>query len=143
LQTELTRTEQLARPPFDAEKLDSLMDAAGIDALVATSKHNVQYLLGGHRFFFFDRMDAIGQSRYLPILIYPRGSADKSAYFGNAMECARRTQRSQLDRRRQELATGSSRPGRRQIRLPTVASSVHLAVAGHADADDPLHEHQR
>jgi len=88
LQTELTRTqEQLTHPPFDAEKLDSLMDAAGIEALVATSKHNVQYLLGGYRFFFFDRMDAIGQSRYLPILIYPRGSPEKSAYFGNAMEC--------------------------------------------------------
>jgi Xaa-Pro aminopeptidase len=87
LQTELTRTqEELADTPFDAQKLDSLMDAAGIDALFVTSKHNVQYLLGGYRFFFFDRMDAIGQSRYLPILIYPRGEAGKSAYFGNAME---------------------------------------------------------
>ena len=31
--------------------------------------------------------------------------------------------------------------GRRQIRLPAVASSV--AVTGRADAADPLHEHQR
>ena len=29
--------------------LDRLMDEAGIDVLLATSKHNVQYLLGGHR----------------------------------------------------------------------------------------------
>ena len=37
------------------------MDEAGIDVLVATSKHNVQYLLGGQRAIFFDYMDAIGR----------------------------------------------------------------------------------
>jgi Xaa-Pro aminopeptidase len=63
------------------------MDALGVDALLVTSKHNVQYLLGGYRFFFFDRMDAIGLGRYLPILVYPRGAPDKAAYFANAMEC--------------------------------------------------------
>ena len=45
---------------FDAALLDRLMDEAGLDVLLATSKHNVQYLLGGYRFFFFDDMDAIG-----------------------------------------------------------------------------------
>src|SRR4051794_35309951 len=44
--------------PFDADELDRLMDAHGLDALLVTSKHNVQYLLGGHRFFWFDYMDA-------------------------------------------------------------------------------------
>lgn len=76
-----------AHPPFDAAKLDGLMDAMDLDVLLATSKHNIQYLLGGYRFFFFDRMDAIGQSRYLPILVYPRGAPEKAAYFANAMEC--------------------------------------------------------
>jgi Xaa-Pro aminopeptidase len=51
--------------PFDTARLDSLLEDEGIDVLVATSKHNVQYLLGGYRFFFFDYMDAIGVSRYL------------------------------------------------------------------------------
>ena len=46
--------------PFDAARLDKLMDEAGMDVLIATSKHNVQYLLGGHRAFFFDYMDAMG-----------------------------------------------------------------------------------
>ena len=46
--------------PFDAKRLDRLMDEAGMDVLLATSKHNVQYLLGGHRSIFFDYMDAIG-----------------------------------------------------------------------------------
>ena len=44
--------------PFDHHRLDRLMDDAGIDVVLATSKHNVQYLLGGHRADFFDYMDA-------------------------------------------------------------------------------------
>src|SRR3979411_1079078 len=72
--------------PFDADRLDRLMDEAGIDVLFATSKHNVQYLLGGHRAFFFESMDAMGLSRYLPILVYPKGAAQKAAFFGHRME---------------------------------------------------------
>jgi Xaa-Pro aminopeptidase len=72
--------------PFDAAQLDRLMDDAGIDVLVVTSKHNVQYLLGGYRFFFFDTMDAIGVSRYLPVLVYQRGRPENAAYFGAALE---------------------------------------------------------
>jgi Xaa-Pro aminopeptidase len=72
--------------PFDAKHLDRLMDEAGIDVLVATSKHNVQYLLGGHRSIFFDYMDAIGISRYLPIVVYPKGRPEKAAYFGHRLE---------------------------------------------------------
>ena len=45
--------------PFDAVRLDQLMEAASIDVLIATSKHNVQYLLGGYRFSFFDTMDLL------------------------------------------------------------------------------------
>src|SRR6202020_3427011 len=73
-------------PPFDAERLDELLEEAGIDALVVTSKHNMQYLLGGYRFFFFDHFDAIGVSRYLPILIYVKGQPDQSTYIGHGME---------------------------------------------------------
>jgi Xaa-Pro aminopeptidase len=75
-----------AHIPFDAARLDRLMDEAGIDVLLATSKHNVQYLLGGHRAFFFDYMDAMGLSRYLPILVYPKGAPAKAAYFGHRLE---------------------------------------------------------
>lgn len=75
-----------SRIPFDTDKLDTLLDQAGIDILVATSKHNVQYLLGGYRFFFFDYMDAIGLSRYLPVLIYPKGRPDKAVFIGYGLE---------------------------------------------------------
>ena len=72
--------------PFDTARLDQLMDDAGIDVLLATSKHNVQYLLGGHRAFFFDTMDAIGVTRYLPMFVYPNGAPQKAGYFGHRME---------------------------------------------------------
>jgi Xaa-Pro aminopeptidase len=72
--------------PFDAGRLDELMEKAGIDALVITSKHNIQYLLGGYRFFFFDHFDAIGVSRYLPILVYAKGRPERAAYIGHPME---------------------------------------------------------
>ena len=72
--------------PFDADRLDRLMDEAGIDVLCASSKHNVQYLLGGHRAFFFECMDAMGLSRYLPVLVYPKGNRQKAGYFGHRME---------------------------------------------------------
>jgi Xaa-Pro aminopeptidase len=80
-----------AKPiPFDAAKLDTLLEDADIDVLIATSKHNVQYLLGGYRFFFFESMDAAGISRYLPALVYQRGRPDTALYVGNSMEAYER-----------------------------------------------------
>ncbi|QZY50783.1 M24 family metallopeptidase [Leucobacter tenebrionis] len=72
--------------PFNTRQLDELMAAEDIDALLVTSKHNVQYLLGGHRFFWFDYMDAVGVSRYLPVVVYFRGAPEASCFIGNAME---------------------------------------------------------
>src|SRR5690349_5804322 len=72
--------------PFDHQRLDRLMDEAGIDVVLATSKHNVQYLLGGHRAHFFDTMDATGVTRYLPVLVYPKGQPDEAVYIGHRLE---------------------------------------------------------
>jgi Xaa-Pro aminopeptidase len=72
--------------PFDYQRLDRLMDEAGIDVIVATSKHNVQYLLGGHRAHFFDYMDAVAISRYLPVVVYAKGAPANAAFFGNRLE---------------------------------------------------------
>jgi Xaa-Pro aminopeptidase len=79
-------TVTLERPPFDAQRLDDLMDRHGIDVLVVTSKHNIQYLLGGYRFFLFETTDAIGTSRYLPALVYVKGVPEGSLYVGCSME---------------------------------------------------------
>lgn len=72
--------------PFDHHRLDRLMDQAGIDVVVVTSKHNAQYFTGGHRANFFDYMDATGLSRYLPVFVYPKGAPEKAAYIGHRLE---------------------------------------------------------
>jgi Xaa-Pro aminopeptidase len=79
-------TAAATAPPFDSARLDDLLDEAGMDAVVVCSKHNIQYLLGGYRFFFFDHFDAIGISRYLPFFVYVKGRPDQSTYVGHGME---------------------------------------------------------
>jgi Xaa-Pro aminopeptidase len=85
-QTLAPRASAASPLPFDNARLDALLEEAGIDAVAVSSKHNIQYLFGGYRFFFFDHFDATGVSRYLPILVYVRGRPDQSAYVGNPME---------------------------------------------------------
>jgi Xaa-Pro aminopeptidase len=82
----LTATTEATPLPFDSARLDSLLDGAGMDAVVISSKHNIQYLFGGYRFFFFDHFDAIGVSRYLPLLVYVKGRPEQSTYIGHGME---------------------------------------------------------
>src|SRR5688500_8812007 len=84
------RERAAAKPPtaapFDTKRLDELIEEAGIDVLIASSKHNIQYLLGGYRFFFFDYTDALGLSRYLPLFVYRKGRPQEAFYVGNSME---------------------------------------------------------
>ncbi|MBO4226847.1 Xaa-Pro peptidase family protein [Bradyrhizobium neotropicale] len=84
-----TRTASRAIP-FDAGKLDRLMEEAGLDLLLVTSKHNVQYMLDIERAIFFDYMDALGVSRYLPVVIYAKGTPDKAGYVAHRMETYQR-----------------------------------------------------
>lgn len=82
----LSRITIEGKTPFDQARLDRLMEEAGIDVLIATAKHTVQYLLGGYRYIIFHSMDPIGHSRYLPVVIYHKGRPDHAAYVGNVME---------------------------------------------------------
>jgi Xaa-Pro aminopeptidase len=79
-------TKRPGTAPFDTQRLDRLMDEAGFDLLIVTSKHKVQYLMGGHRAFFFESMDAMGLSRYLPVFVYAKDEAAKAGFFGHRME---------------------------------------------------------
>ena len=73
-------------PPFDSQKLDRLLTEFGIDLLLAVSKPNVQYLLGGYRYFFFAHADAIGTGRYLPIVGYFPNEVELGFYVGAGNE---------------------------------------------------------
>jgi len=93
--------------PFDHKRLDRLMDEAGIDLVIATSKHNVQYLLGGHRANFFDYMDATGITRYLPVFVYPKGAPEKAAYIGHRLEKFQREVKPMWTAETQTMTNGS------------------------------------
>jgi Xaa-Pro aminopeptidase len=72
--------------PFSAAKLDALLDESGADALLASSKHNIQYLLGGYRYFFFEHSAEIGLGHYLPVMGYLKGRQDLAFYVGGGDE---------------------------------------------------------
>jgi Xaa-Pro aminopeptidase len=90
MQESARRIREALAIPFDAAKLDRLMEEAGIDILLATSKHNAQYLLGAERAIFFDYMDALGVSRYLPVVVYPKGAPERAAFIGHRLETHQR-----------------------------------------------------
>lgn len=73
-------------PPFDAARLDALLAEDDVDAVVTTSRQAAQYMLGGYTFPFFDHRDAIGLSRYLPVMVYVRGRPDLTAYIAHRLE---------------------------------------------------------
>ncbi len=58
--------------PFAVDRLESLMDEAGIDVLLATSRANVLYLTGGHYHHPFSRSADHGDTHYLPVVGVPR-----------------------------------------------------------------------
>lgn len=72
--------------PFDQDKLDRLLEQAGVDAILASSNHNVRYLSGGYLFFMYARADSIGLSRYLPVVGYVRGRPEDAFYVGAGNE---------------------------------------------------------
>ena len=74
------------KPPFSVAKLDALMDQTGVEVLLATSKENVQYLLGGYECFLFAHKNTIGVSRYVPCLGYVKGQPEKAFYVGSPLE---------------------------------------------------------
>ena len=60
--------------------------------MIATSEAQcaVIHLLDAERAIFFDYMDALGVSRYLPVFIYPKGAPEKAGYVGNPLEAHQR-----------------------------------------------------
>jgi Xaa-Pro aminopeptidase len=72
--------------PFNSAKLDRLLQDADVDLLLTVSRHNIQYLLGGYRYFFFAHGDAFATGRYLPVLGYVPNHGERSFYVGAGNE---------------------------------------------------------
>jgi Xaa-Pro aminopeptidase len=76
----------VAETPFDAARLDRLMEEASLDWVLGSSEHNTRYLLGGYSYFFHEHAQAIGLSRYLPLVAYKRGDPGQAFYVAAAGE---------------------------------------------------------
>ena len=71
---------------FDVGLLQNLLAEAEVDLLLLTSAHNVQYLLGGYRPFFFEGDETLGLSRRVPVIGYPTERPDAAFYVGHMLE---------------------------------------------------------
>ena len=72
--------------PFDAGKLNRLMEEAGLQLVLACTRHNVRYLTGGYAYHFLSRAPRFGRSQYLPFVGLPRGRFDEAFYVGRVDE---------------------------------------------------------
>ena len=72
--------------PFDAKKLDGLMEEAGLSLVLASTRHNVRYLTGGYYFHFHERFTRIGRSQYLPFVGLPHQRLEEAFYVGRRDE---------------------------------------------------------
>jgi Xaa-Pro aminopeptidase len=71
--------------PFDAARLDRLLGEASVDAVVATSRHNVRYLLGSYS-EFHRNFAAMGADRYLPAVCYRRERPEEAFAVRGAVD---------------------------------------------------------
>jgi Xaa-Pro aminopeptidase len=68
--------------PFDSAKLRQLMEEAGVDLVLASSRHNVRYLIGGYVYHFHERFQRMGRSQYLAFVGIPRTRIEDAFYVG-------------------------------------------------------------
>ncbi len=73
-------------PRFDAERLSALMEEAGIELLLASTRHNVRYLTGGYYYPLYLWDTHTRRTRYLSFLGIPRQSLDGSFLVGRPGE---------------------------------------------------------
>lgn len=72
--------------PFDWTKLDQLMEQAGVDLVLASTRHNIRYLTGGYAFHFTERAQRLASGQYLAFAGIPRGRVDAAFYVGGVDE---------------------------------------------------------
>jgi Xaa-Pro dipeptidase len=72
--------------PFDAAKLDRLMEEADVSLVLASTRHNVRYLSGGYYYHFHAHSTRMGRSQYLPFVGVPRKRIEDSFIIARAEE---------------------------------------------------------
>jgi Xaa-Pro dipeptidase len=71
---------------FDARRLFRLMEEAGVDLLLASSRHNTRYLTGGYYYPLYVWDAHTRGTQYLSFLAIPRGSLADAFFVGRPGE---------------------------------------------------------
>lgn len=72
--------------PFDAQKLNRLMDQAGLELVLACTRHNVRYLTGGYYYHFHANATRMGRTQYLPFVGVARKRMEEAFFVCRAEE---------------------------------------------------------
>jgi Xaa-Pro aminopeptidase len=72
--------------PFDGERLRRAMAARGVHVVVATSRHNVEYLTGGYYNPFFAWSPRFGTGQYLSAVAVPAARLESAFYVSRENE---------------------------------------------------------
>ena len=80
------------KPLYDQEKLNRLMEEAGVGLVLAHTPHNLRYLTGGYYFHFRERVAAIGPSQYLPFVGIPQGNPENAFQVAWRVEASPRNE---------------------------------------------------
>mgnify|MGYP006288093475 CR=1 FL=1 len=78
----------VSNPPFDSERLFSLLDSQSIDLLIVSSRHNTRYLTGGYFYPLFVWDSHTRRTQHLSFLAVQRGSLESSFFVGRPNERA-------------------------------------------------------
>lgn len=76
----------MSKVPFNEAKLNQVLEEAGIDVVLATSRHNVRYLTGGYYDHFHALASRGGNGQYEAFVGVPRGRLDAAFYVGSGGE---------------------------------------------------------
>jgi len=72
--------------PFDAAKLDRLMEETDVSLVLASTRHNIRYLCGGYYYHFHSNYTRVGRSQYLSFVGIPAKRIGDSFYIARAEE---------------------------------------------------------
>jgi Xaa-Pro aminopeptidase len=72
--------------PYDRTRLAALLEARGIDVLLASSRHNIRYLTGGYCYPLFQWDAHTRGTQYLPFLVVPREAPEAPVFVGRPGE---------------------------------------------------------
>jgi len=76
----------MAAPSFDAQRLSALMKKAGVEVLLASTRHNVRYLTGGYYYPLYLWDAHTRGTQYLPFLVIPADRLEEAFLVGRPGE---------------------------------------------------------